>query len=96
MPGLWDSVKRGASRAAAEAEKQAAVAKLSVEISQTNGKIQGKLEEMGKASLSLYREGTIDHAELEPIVVEISNLEDRVKELEKQIASLKETQTSDA
>lgn len=95
MPGLWDSVKRGASRAAAEAEKQAAVAKLSVEISQANGKIRDKLEEMGKASLSLYREGTIDHATLEPFVVEISNLEGRVKEIEKQIASIRETPAGD-
>ncbi len=86
---LWDSVRRGASRAAAEAERQATIAKLSMEVNSTKGKIKDKLEEMGKISLDLYRQGTIDHASLEPIVMEISNLESRIKELEDQITAQK-------
>ena len=91
---LWDSVRRGASRAAAEAERQATIAKLSMEVNSTKGKIKDKLEEMGKVALDLYRQGTIDHASLEPIVVDIGNLESRVKELEDQIAAQKATPSS--
>lgn len=86
---LWDSVRRGASRAAAEAEKQATIAKLSMEVNSTKGKVKDKLEEMGQVALDLYRQGTIDHASLEPIVLEIGNLEARIKELEDQIAAQK-------
>jgi ABC-type phosphate transport system auxiliary subunit len=86
---LWDSVRRGASRAAAEAEKQATIAKLAMEVNTTKGKINEQLEEMGKTALGLYRDGTIDHATLEPIVVEITKLEAHVKELEDQIAAAK-------
>jgi hypothetical protein len=89
MPGFWDQAKKAASRAAAEAEKQATVAKLNVEVNQTNGKIKDKLADVGKMALQLYRNGAIDHAELEPFVVEVDNLERHVKELENQIAEAK-------
>lgn len=93
---LWDSVRRGASRAAQEAEKQATIAKLSMEVNNTKGKIRDQLEAMGKAALELYKEGTIDHANLEPIVVEITKLEAHVKEVEDQIASLKATPSTES
>ena len=86
MPGFWDQAKKAASRAAAEAEKQATVAKLNVEVSQANSKIKDKLADMGKTALQLYRDGVIDHAELEPFVVEIDNLERHVRDVESQIA----------
>lgn len=86
---LWDNMRKGVNRAAAEAERQAAIAKLSMEVNGTKGKIKDKLEEMGTTALALYREGTIDHASLEAIVVEITNLESHVKDLEDQIATQK-------
>ena len=89
MPGLWDQVKRGANRAAAEAERQATIAKLGLEVNQIKGKIKDQLEGMGKTSLDLYRAGTIDHGSLEPFVVEIDKLERHVNEVEDQIASIK-------
>jgi|GEM_PF-3869403 len=89
MPGFWDQAKKAAGRAAAEAEKQATVAKLSMEVNQTNGKIKDRLAEMGKTTLQLYRDGTIDHGSLETFVVEIDNLERHVKELEEQITQTK-------
>lgn len=95
MSGLWDSVKKGAGRAAAEAEKQATITKLAVEVSQTKGKMKDKLEEMGKTSLDLYRAGTIDHPSLEGCVVEIDALERHVKDLEDQIAKVKAASPSD-
>lgn len=89
MPGFWDSAKKAASKAAAEAEKQATIAKLNVEVNQTNGKIKDKLADMGKSALQLYRDGAIDHADLEPFVVEIDNLERHLKEVESQISEAK-------
>lgn len=86
---LWDNMRKGVNRAAAEAERQAAIAKLSMEVNSTKGKVKDKLEEMGKSALTLYREGTIDHASLEGIVVEIGKLESHIKELEDQIAAQK-------
>ncbi|MGH2461737.1 MAG: hypothetical protein ACRDIY_23025 [Chloroflexota bacterium] len=86
---LWDNMRKGVNRAAAEAEKQAAIAKLSMEVSSTKGKVKDRLEEMGKAALGLYREGTIDHGSLEGIVVEIDKLEAHLKEIEDQIAAQK-------
>lgn len=86
---FWDKMRTGVNRAAAEAEKQATIAKLAMEVNSTKGKIKEKLEELGQTALGLYREGTIDHASLEGIVVEISKLESHVKETEDQIASLK-------
>jgi|SwirhisoilCB1_FD_contig_31_17637938_length_537_multi_5_in_0_out_0_2 hypothetical protein len=95
MPGFWDQARKAASRAAAEAEKQATVAKLNVEVSQTNAKIKDKLADMGKTALQLYRDGAIDHAELEPFVVEVDNLERHVKDLENQIDEAKAAQVAD-
>ncbi|HEX5414729.1 MAG TPA: hypothetical protein VFZ25_03625 [Chloroflexota bacterium] len=92
MPGFWDQAKKAASRVGAEAEKQATVAKLNVEINQTHGRIKDKLADMGQAALQLYRNGTIDHADLEPFAVEIDNLERHVKELETQIAEARAAQ----
>ena len=89
MPGFWDQAKKATSRAAAEAQKQATVTKLGVEVNQTKGKIKDKLAEMGQATLQLYRDGVVNHASIEPFVVEIDNLERHVKDLESQIAEAK-------
>ena len=86
---LWDNMRKGVNRAAAEAERQAAIAKLSMEINSTKGKVKDKLEEMGKAALGLYREGVIDHASLKGVVVEMDKLEAHIKELEDQVAAQK-------
>lgn len=86
---LWDQMRRGVNRAAQEAEKQATIARLSMEINQTKGQVKDKLEEVGKITLGLYREGVIDHASLEAPVVEIGKLEAHISDLEGQIAALK-------
>jgi len=93
---FWDQMKRGVNRAAQEAERQAAIARLSMEINQNKGQIKDKLEELGKAALDLYREGIIDHASLEAPVVEIGKLEDKIGEIEGQIAALKTPTPQDA
>ncbi|MBX6772649.1 MAG: hypothetical protein IRY83_13040 [Chloroflexi bacterium] len=84
---LWDTVRQKAGKAAAEAERQAKIARLTVEISRTRGKITERLEEMGQVALELYRQGTIEHARLEPLAAEISKLEEHIKALEDEIAA---------
>lgn len=93
---LWNNMRKGVNRVAGEAEKQASIAKLSMEVNTTKGKIKDKLEEMGQTTLNLYREGAVDHASLEGVVGEIGKLEARVKELEEQIAAQKGSTAADA
>lgn len=87
---LWDKVKRGVERAADEAEKQAAIARLNLEMKGVKGDINNRLENLGQIALDLYRKGDIDHPDLEKLVVEITELEAKVGELEKQIAKVRE------
>ena len=87
---FWEQLKRGVSRAADEAEKQATIARLNLEIKGVKGNIREKLEDLGQVALELYRKGNIDHPDLEKLVVEIGNLESRVEEIEKQIAAVRD------
>jgi hypothetical protein len=87
--GIWDKVQRGVGRAAEEAEKQAAFAKLSLDINATNGDIRRKTAELGEEVLKLARSGDLKHAALEPLVAEVDRLETKVAELEKQLAELR-------
>jgi peptidoglycan hydrolase CwlO-like protein len=83
--GIWDKVQRGVGRAAEEAEKQAALAKLGLDINATNGDIRKKTAELGERVLKLARSGDLEHAVIGPLVAEIDSLEAKVAELEKQL-----------
>ncbi len=84
--GIWDKVQRGVGRAAEEAEKQAAIAKLGLDINATNGEIRRKTTELGEQVLKLARSGDIKNETVVPLVAEVDRLETRVAELEKQLA----------
>ena len=84
--GIWDKVQRGVGRAAEEAEKQAALAKLSLDINSTNGDIRKKTAELGEVVLKLARRGDLKHEAIGPIVAEVDRLAARVADLEKQLA----------
>jgi hypothetical protein len=87
--GIWDKVQRSVGRAAEEAEKQAALAKLSLDINATNGDIRRKTAEIGEEVLKLTRSGDLKHDALKPLVEEVDRLEARVVELEKQQADIR-------
>ncbi len=87
--GIWDKVQRGVGRAAEEAEKQAALAKLGLDINATNGEIRRKTAEIGETVLKLVRSGDLKHDALEPLVAEVGRLEARVAEQEKQSAEIR-------
>ena len=84
--GIWDKVQRGVGRAAEEAEKQAAIAKLGLDINATNGEIRRKTAELGEEVLKLARSGDLKHDAIDPLVAEVDRLDARVAELEKQLA----------
>ncbi len=87
--GIWDKVQRGVGRAAEEAEKQAAIAKLGLDINATNGEIRRKTTELGEEVLKLARSGDVKHDVIDPLVAEVDRLEARVAELEKQLADIR-------
>jgi chromosome segregation ATPase len=87
--GIWDKVQRGVGRAAEEAEKQAAQAKLGLDINATNGEIRRKTSELGEAVVKLVRSGDLKHDTIDPLVAEVDRLEARVAELEKQLAEIR-------
>ncbi len=91
--GIWDKVQRGVGRAAEEAEKQAALAKLSIDVNATNGDIRKKTAEIGEEVLKLARSGDLKHDAIGPLVAEVDRLEAKVAELEKQLAEIRAAPT---
>lgn len=86
---FWDRVQRGVGQAAKEAQKQATIAKLNLDITGVKGDIRKKVEATGDVTLKLYRDGELTHAAIAGLVEEISALEGRIQELEKQIAQVR-------
>jgi uncharacterized protein YoxC len=86
---LWDKVQRGVGRAAEEAEKQASIAKLGLDINGTNGEIRRKTTELGEQVLKLARGGELKHDTIDPLIADVDRLEARVAELEKQLAEIR-------
>lgn len=84
--GLFDQVKGGLNRAAAEAEKQANIAKLNLDKNGVKGEIGKKLSALGEVTLKLAREGVITHESISPVVAEIAQLEAKIAELDEKIA----------
>jgi chromosome segregation ATPase len=94
--GIWDKVQRGVGRAAEEAEKQAALAKLGLDINATNGEIRRRTAEVGEEVLKLARSGELKHDTIDPLVAEVDRLEARVVDLEKQLADTRSAPASAA
>lgn len=81
----WERVRRRVSQAAAEARKQAAIARLGLEMSGVKGKVRPKLQELGEAVLGLYRKGELAHPSLEVLVQQITVLEEQVAALQRRV-----------
>ncbi len=86
---LWDKVQRGVGRAAEEAEKQAAIAKLGLDINGINGEMRRKTAELGEHALKLARSGDLKHDTIDPLLADLYRLEARVSEHEKPIAEIR-------
>lgn len=86
---FWEQVKRGMNKAATEAEKQANIARLALELSGVRNDVKHKTEQLGAAALQLQRSGEISHPSLEGVIGDIAALETRVGDLERQIEELR-------
>jgi hypothetical protein len=86
---FWQKVQRGVSNAASEAEKQATIAKLSLEANGAKGAISKKYEELGILAAKLVKQEEINHASLQTAIEEISGMENRLHELEDRIAEVR-------
>jgi hypothetical protein len=86
---FWQKVQRGVSSAASEAEKQANIAKLSLEVNGAKGSISKKYEELGILAAKLVKQDEISHAALHTAIEEITGMESHLLELENRIAEIR-------
>src|SRR5438105_2548083 len=85
---FWNKVQGGVSRAAAEAEKQAKIARLSVQIGGVESTLRQKKQELGDAALELIRAQKLTEPSFDPILQGISEHEARLAELRAELAEL--------
>jgi hypothetical protein len=86
---FWQKVQRGVSSAASEAEKQATIAKLMLEVNGAKGSISKKHEELGILASKLVKQEEISHPALQSAIEEISSMENHVRDLEGRIAEVR-------
>lgn len=86
---FWKQVRQGVSSAASEAERQATLARLNLDVNGTKGNIRKKQEELGELTLRLVREGELSHPAFASVVEEISTLETHIAEVETHIAEVR-------
>lgn len=84
-----DKAKKAAKDAGTEAQKQANIAKLNLELRGVRDEIKGKLTGMGELALKLIREDKLEKESFGVLVQEIDSLEGRVSEIEGKIADTK-------
>ena len=86
---FWQKVQRGVSSAASEAEKQANIAKLMVEVNGVKGSISKKYEEFGVLTARLVQQNEISHTAFQAPLDEIAGQESHLHELEARIAEMR-------
>ena len=85
---FWNKVQSGVSRAAAEAEKQARITRLNLQIGEAQNAVRHKEQELGAAALKLARAGKLSDPTIDPIVQSIEDQEKRLTELREQLAEM--------
>lgn len=88
MP-FWEKVQRGVSNAANEAERQATIARLSLELSRARAGVEKKHEELGTVALGLIRQGELSNPAFEPILKDLGGAEEQVTQLEAQLVEIR-------
>jgi hypothetical protein len=83
---FWNKVQAGVSRAAAEAEKQARITRINLQIGEVQGAIKRKHEELGDVALELARAGKLEDPRVGPIVEAIGTEEARLAQFREQLA----------
>jgi hypothetical protein len=83
---FWDKVQSGVRSAAGEAEKQARIARLNLQIGEVEGAIRRKHQELGEAALELARQGKLSDPAVASVVSAITEQEASLAELREQLA----------
>jgi hypothetical protein len=86
---FWKQVRQGVSSAASEAERQATIGRLSLEVNGIKGNVRKKHEELGEIALKLVRAGELSHPELATVIEEISQLEKQASDVEAHLAEVR-------
>jgi hypothetical protein len=89
-----DKAKQAAKKAGAEAQKQANVAKLTLELKNVRDDMRAKLTSMGELALKLVRDDKLKAQSFNALVKDVEGLEKRIGEIEGHIAEVK-AQSSD-
>ena len=89
-----DKAKQAAKKAGAEAQKQANVAKLNLELKNVRDDMRAKLTSMGELALKLVRDDKLKAQSFNALVKDVEGLEKRISEIEGQITEVK-AQSSD-
>ncbi|MEX2588427.1 MAG: hypothetical protein WD602_10620 [Actinomycetota bacterium] len=84
-----DKAKKAAKDAGTEAQKQAGIAKLSLELKGVRDDLKSELTSLGEQTLKLVREDRVKHESLDPRLAEINRLEQRAAEVEGKISDVK-------
>jgi hypothetical protein len=93
---FWNKVQQGVGRAAAEAEKQARLTRLNLQVGEAEGSLRKKKQDLGDVALKLCRDGKLAHPDLESLLPSIAEDEKRIAELQEQVAQLQAPTTQPA
>lgn len=88
MSGLWDKLISSKDRAMFEAEKLRQVTALQGQIRKLQGEIEQSFATLGATTFRLYREGQIQHPELQQACRAIRALQSQIEEHEQEIETL--------
>ena len=86
---IWDKMRAGAGRAAAEAQKQATATRLGMQIDDHKTEIRRKTAELGRLALELVQKGEVADPTLQGVAKEIAALEAQISELQAQVTAVK-------
>jgi hypothetical protein len=85
---FWKNVQQGVTRAAAEAERQARITRLNLQIGDAQSILRSKQLELGQAALELARDHKLSDPGIDPLVEAIGDQEARLTELRDQLAEM--------
>jgi hypothetical protein len=88
---FWKSVQEGVTRAAAEAEKQARITRLNLQLGEAQRVLRNKQLELAHVALELARDQKLSDPAMDPIIEAITEQETRLADLRDQLAELSPT-----
>ncbi len=85
---FWNKVQQGVGRAAAEAEKQARIARLNMQIGDAESGLKQLKADLGGAALELVRADKLNEPSLTTFVEQIGAQEKKISDLRAELAEI--------